>query len=974
MTDTGAARATSTGTGASHPDAPATARAPCAEEPAFPIIAERDASALLLAMAEIVLAADPDDIVTDVQARPGHLGDLGGQALCGRPMLDLVYAGSHAAFLEACARARHQPGLVQSLPAVRLQARRDGIDVPTARLDAWLLADSTGSLVVCALHAASDRGVREALSKGTDRFYRIYHSSPDAILILRKSDHVLLDFNEGFTRLLGYSREDAIGHEESALQLWPTAAERTRVFNTLTADGEISDLETNLRAEDGTVRPVAISLRYMEFADELCILAVARDISSRLQAESAARRSEAKFTQVFRESPDGIIILRQSDLTIRDVNPAFLLGAGLELDRLIGRRVDQFYGVLDVVALRKALDKLAVQGWFRNVEMNFRHVSGKEIPTLVSGALIDIDGEPGVLCVSKNVSELRQAQEQLRQSEERFRGAFENAPIGILLLDLQGHIFQANRFAEDLLDYAPESLDGAYVADLVPDGDRSVLLEQLEHLIEGRELISRSERRMRCANGIEIWATVHIVLQRSSAGEPLYCIMQIADITDMKNSQQAMERLAFYDTLTDLANRRLFNERLAQAVEICNREQHQAALLYLDLDQFKRVNDTLGHDSGDQLLREVASRLLQCVRAADTVARTGGDEFSILLGNVDSPMAAADVARRILRALRSPIHVAGHDLVVTTSIGITLIPDDGSNPNWLLKNADLAMYRAKENGRNNYQYYSEELNVDAARRLRTESELRQALERGEFVLHYQPKVRVQDRFVVGFECLLRWEHPEHGLLGPDKFISVAEDSGVIVDIGRWIIEEACVAGRELMRIAGRPLSIGVNVSPRQFRDARLVQTVEESLRRTQLDPDCLEFEITETMLMEDIETTSTVVRRLADLGVRVAIDDFGTGYSSLNYLRKFPISTVKVDRSFIGDIPGSGDDMAITAAVIAMAHKLHMQVVAEGVETPAQHAFLAAHGCDFAQGYLFGRATPFQTSCELLAPPRLGHC
>jgi len=931
----------------------------------------RDAHAaadLLSAVADVIIETDPDGEIVDTS--PGTRRLLTGDAdtPCSGSLIDRIYPPNQAAFLEASTRARHEPGHVQAVSGIRLQARRDGLEAPTPRFNLWLRAESDGALNVCGVYAPADPGLLEQPSAGADRFYRIYHSSPDAILILRNSDYTLLDFNEGFTRLLGYTREDAIGHEEAEIQLWPSAAERGRVLSLLSVSGEINDLETSLQAQDGTLHPVAISLRYMEFGDELCVLAVARDISSRLQAESAARRSEAKFAQVFSESPDGIIILRQSDLTIRDANPAFRLGAGLEPQDLVGHRVGEFYDVFDVAVLERALEQISTQGWFRNVEMTFRHASGKEIPTLVSGALIDIDGEPGVLCVSKNVSELRKAQEQLRESEERFRGAFENAPIGILLLDLEGHIFQANRFAEDLLDFGQDALDGTRVTELVPDDDREALLAQLQQLIEGRELISRTERRMRCATGLEIWATVHVVVQRTAAGEPLYCIMQIADITEMKNSQQAMERLAFYDTLTDLANRRLFNDRLTMAVEQCHRDQQRSALLYLDLDQFKHVNDTLGHDSGDLLLREVANRLLGCVRSVDTVARTGGDEFSILLDDIDAPMAAAEVARRVLQALRAPVRVAGHDLVVTTSIGITLIPDDGTEPNRLLKNADLAMYQAKEHGRNNYQYYSEELNRQATRRLRMEQQLRQALERGEFTLHYQPKIAVRDGSIAGFECLLRWEHPDQGLLAPGEFIEIAEESGVIVDIGRWVIEEACVAARELIRAAGRPLCIGVNVSPRQFRDSRLVQTVEESLRRTGLEPDCLEFEITETMLMQDIETTSTMVKRLAERGVRVAIDDFGTGYSSLNYLRKFPISTVKVDRSFIRDIPANGDDMAITAAVIAMAHKLNMEVVAEGVETVAQRDYLVQHRCDFAQGYLYGRALPFKATCALLVP------
>jgi len=924
-------------------------------------------SGLLPAIADLVLQLDAADRI--VGASPGAEALLAAapDGLRWVALADHLYPGSARLIREALALARNDPGEPRDLRGVRLQASLEELAVPTPRLNLHLIANRGGEVLVAGQLAPAEPPTLQA-NASSDRFYRIYHSSPDAILILRIADLTILDFNEGFTSLLGYTREDAIGREETELELWPSAAERSRIFNQLSEARMVTDVETVLQTRDGAPRPVAISLRYMEFGDELCVLAVARDVSARLEAESAARRSEAKFAQVFRESPDGIIILRQRDLLICDVNPAFQLGSGLAMEDLVGKRVHEFRGAFELRALEAALQQITTSGWFRNVEMNFSHVSGKEIPSLVSGALIDLDGEPGVLCVAKNVSELRQAQEQLRRSEARFRGVFENAPIGILLLDLDGRIFQANRFAEDLLDYPGDALEGRLIAELVPADDRDALLCQLDTLILGTELTSRNERRLLCANGLEIWTTVNIVLQRDDAGQPLYCIMQVADITEMKKSQQTMERLAFYDTLTDLANRRLFNERLSQAVEQCRRDHRQAALLYLDLDQFKRVNDTLGHDSGDNLLREVADRLLQCVRGVDTVARTGGDEFTILISDLDSPIAAADIARRILEVLRSPIRIAGHDLVVTTSIGITLIPDDGFEPNRLLKNADLAMYRAKENGRNNYQYYSEELNVRALHRLRTENELRLALERGEFALHYQPKIALTDRSVLGVECLLRWQHPQQGLLTPGEFISIAEESGVIANIGRWVIEEACMAGRELIRAAGRPLSIGVNISPRQFRDPALVQTIHDSLRRAGLSPACLELEITETMLMQDVETASAMVRRLAQLGVSLAIDDFGTGYSSLNYLRKFPISTVKVDQSFIRDIPDSSDDMAITAAVIAMAHKLNMRVVAEGVETDAQMAFLVEHRCDQAQGYLFSRALPLPAMQAFLHP------
>jgi len=938
-----------------------------------PRAAPRDARApaqapLLDTMADVLMELDSQDRITGASDRALQLLGLGVDDLQGRGLLEHLYPGAEQRFMEAVALARGDPGSVRQLPAVRLQAHHGDATAPTARINLFIEATRDQRLLVGGLMAPPDPLAPAQKSSGTDRFYRIYHSSPDAILILRNSDQTILDFNEGFTRLLGHTREDAIGREELELNLWQAPEERHRILNSFLEAGSLSDAETVLQTRDGVARPVAMSLRYMEFGDEICVLAVGRDISARLEAESAARRSEAKFAQVFRESPDGIIILRQSDLVICDVNPAFRLGSGLPLEALLGKRIDTFEHVVDPRGLQQALQQVAESGWFRNVEMTFRHASGKEIPALVSGAQIDLDGEPGVLCISKNVSELRHAQEQLRSSESRFRSVFENSPIGILLLDTDGKVFQANRFAADLLDYQPEALDGACITDLVPGDDRDGLLQQIKRLIQGRELICRSERRMRCASGLEIWATAHLVLQRNEAGEPLYCIMQIADITEMKKSQQTMEKLAFYDTLTDLANRRLFNERLTHEVSQCQRQQQLAALLYLDLDQFKRVNDTLGHDCGDLLLRETAKRLLHCVRAVDTVSRTGGDEFTILLSNVESPRAVEEVARRILETLRAPVRIAGHDLVITTSIGMTLIPNDGHELNHLLKNADLAMYRAKEQGRNNYQFFSEDLNTRATRRLRMENELRQGLERGEFELHYQPKVGLPDQTIIGVECLVRWQHPELGLLSPDEFIPIAEESGVIVELGHWIIEEACMAGREFIRSFGKPLSIGVNISARQFRDPKLVQAIRDSLRRAQLDPACLELEITETMLMQDVESASAMVRRLAELGTRLAIDDFGTGYSSLNYLKKFPITTVKVDRSFITDIPASSDDMAITAAVIAMAHKLNMEVVAEGVETRAQLEFLIEHKCDHAQGYLFSKALPFTKVLQLLHP------
>ncbi|MEQ8859903.1 MAG: EAL domain-containing protein [Pseudomonadales bacterium] len=887
-------------------------------------------------------------------------------ALIGRSLLELVPARARTAVVDAVRAARADPGQTLALPLLRLHASGpDETHLATPPLRLAIIASADGSLLAQGALPPRLPSTMTA-SHGDDRFSRVFHTSPDAILIYRQSDGTVIDFNQSFTRLLGYSREQAIGRAAAELELWAEPEARSEVMETLARQRHVTDAEARLRTSNGAVVPVELSLRYIELDGELCVLCIARDITKRIEAELAARSSEEKFSKVFNQSPDGILILRRRDLVILDANQAFFSGSGYSAQELIGRSLSEFDSITSAQELEATLEALAGEGRIANREMPFYDKTGRELTTLVSGIVTEFDGEPSLLCIVKDISDLRHAQEQLRRSEERFRGAFENAPIGILLLDPQGHIFQANRFATELLNYPDHALDNVHVSRLVPADERADLKEQLERLLRGSDPALRNERRMLCADGLEIWTNCNIVLQRSRDGEPLYGIMQVADITEMKSSQRRMEKLAFYDTLTELANRRLFNDRLRQAVQHCQRNDARAALLYLDLDQFKRVNDTLGHESGDVLLREVASRLLGCVRKEDTVGRPGGDEFTILLYEVDAPDHAGRVADKILRELEKPIMVAGHQLIVTTSIGITVIPNDGIEPNALTKNADLAMYRAKEKGRNNYQFYSEELNTNAVHRLRTEHELRRALERSEFELHFQPIVRLTDQSIVGVECLLRWNHPERGLVPPDDFIPIAEETGAIVEIGNWVIQEACAAAQLMSGQHGAPLSIAVNISPRQFRDPDLVNVIRESLRRAHLDPAHLEVEITETMLMQDVDAASEILRRLHKLGIRLAIDDFGTGYSSLNYLKKFPINTVKVDRSFVTDIPESSDDMEITAAVIAMAHRLRMQVVAEGVETRAQLEFLTEQRCDYAQGFLFSRALPLREMGRLL--------
>ncbi|MEK6375025.1 MAG: EAL domain-containing protein [Acidobacteriota bacterium] len=516
---------------------------------------------------------------------------------------------------------------------------------------------------------------------------------------------------------------------------------------------------------------------------------------------------------------------------------------------------------------------------------------------------------------------------------------------------------EPSRLAAEIIDNAAEGI-------VVYDRDlrcllRNRLMEELtglhaEHVVEG--LL----RRALDGETVTVPDTLHGARWISAVYRPHDegVIGLIRDITERKNAEQQIEYQAYHDALTGLANRRLFQEHLTLALALAARRQRNVAVLYLDLDHFKIVNDTLGHTMGDALLRLVGVRLKECVHDGDTVARVGGDEFTIVLQDLEKKEDAAVVAQKVLHAVAAPIELDGHRLYVTASVGITVFPDDGADAEELLKSADNAVYRAKAEGRNTYQMSTHELNLAMRERLTLESGLHQAIERNEFVLHYQPQIDVRSMKIVGMEALLRWNHPERGLLLPEEFIRVAEERGFIILIGDWVLREACWQAR-LFRDKGFPdFRVAVNLSARQFKDHSLVENVATALREAGLEPRCLELEITESVAMENVELTFAVLTALRSTGVRIAIDDFGTGHSSLGYLKRFPIDALKIDRHFVEDLPDGFEDAAIVRAVVQLAHGLDLRVVAEGVETQQQLDFLQHHACREMQGYHFSYPVP----------------
>jgi diguanylate cyclase (GGDEF)-like protein len=448
-----------------------------------------------------------------------------------------------------------------------------------------------------------------------------------------------------------------------------------------------------------------------------------------------------------------------------------------------------------------------------------------------------------------------------------------------------------------------------------------------------------------------------------------YLLRTMQAFESARRSKREIHHLAFYDALTNLPNRRLFGDRLLRAVESARRNSHLTGILFIDIDNFKRINDSFGHSIGDKLLRTVASQLLACLRRGDSVgreadeeymsvARLGGDEFTVLLTHLENPEDAARIAKRILDAVSVPFLLGIEEIVVTPSIGISIFPYDGNSVEELVKNADTAMFHAKANGKNNYQYYTNSMSATAFERLSMENAMRRGLGNNEFEVYYQPKIELASNRAIGLEALVRWHHPEMGLVLPSDFIPLAEETGLIVPLGDWVLHTVCTQIKNRHDAGLDPLRVAVNLSACQFRQTMLSQQVRRILDKTGVAPEWLELELTESVIMSDIQTSSTILRELKNMGVGISMDDFGTGYSSLGLLKRLPLDTLKIDRSFVRDITTDADDAAIVDAVISLAHSLRLRVIAEGVETGEQLEFLSSRGCDEVQGYLFSRPLP----------------
>lgn len=552
----------------------------------------------------------------------------------------------------------------------------------------------------------------------------------------------------------------------------------------------------------------------------------------------------------------------------------------------------------------------------------------------------------------------------LRESEERLLSFIDTANDLIFSVTPEGNFIYLNKECEKVIGHTVEELGSRLVSEVIHDnGQRSYAVAVAHALKYGRaenfetQLIGRDGTAVPIEGGLTC-------SYRDEKPEAIWWICR--DVTDRKLAQQQLYQLAHFDSLSGLPNRVLLHDRLRQARALANREGFSMALLFLDLDRFKIINDTLGHPVGDRLLQSVALRLSASIREIDTAARIGGDEFVIILVNLRGPADAEKVAVKILGSLAMPHFIDSHELFVTTSIGISIFPEDDEDPDNLIKKADIAMYAAKSAGSNTFRFYESSMDEHAHKRFVLENSMRKALDSNEFILHYQPKVDVLSGEITAFEALLRWEHPALGLLSPAEFIPLAEETGMIVPIGEWVIRNACEHNVAWHASGLKNLRVAVNLSGYQLQQSSFIEMVSMILDSTGLTPDCLEFEITETVIMQNPDFTIDLLNRLREMGIHISIDDFGTGYSSLSHLKRFSVNTLKIDKSFVSEVESNSTDAAIATAIIAMGNSLNLRVTAEGVETRGQYEFLREKLCDEIQGYYYSRPLPHDKVLEFM--------
>jgi diguanylate cyclase (GGDEF)-like protein/PAS domain S-box-containing protein len=784
----------------------------------------------------------------------------------------------------------------------------------------------------------TDRRRAEEAIQASEASYRSLFNSVSELVYIQDRQGRFLSVNDAVIRTYGYAREELLGKTPAVLAA-PGLNDMEAVdaaFHRALA-GERQRFEFWARRKNGSCFPKEVALAAGTYFGQDVAIAVARDVTDRHAVQDALRTSERYFRSLTENAHD-IIHVINPDHTTRYLSPSVTRLLGHDPDVLVGRPATQLIDPEDFAMLLSAIRATRKPGEPFTCEFRARHQDGSR--RIFEGAARDLSTDP---VVSGVVINARDITERKRSEVEILRLAalsLEN-PNPVVECAADGQVLRANPAAEEVAgELGLESVMGLLPTSHLQLVHKSLAGEQGLHNVEAtiNERIFAWTYRSNVATGV--------------------VYLFAAEITGRRHMEEQLRHDALHDALTGLPNRMFFMERLSHAIQRSKRrEDFQFAVLFLDLDRFKVINDSLGHHVGDELLRTVAGRLQCCLRNEDTVARFGGDEFAILLEETTGVDDASRVAERIQTELAAPVSLGGFEVFTSASIGIALSSSAYERPEYLLRNADMAMYRAKSSGQSTFEIFDREMHARALARLQMETDLRRALERNEYVLMYQPIVAIGSGKITGVEALIRWNHPDRGTLGPDEFIAVAEETGLILPIGSWVLEEACRQLREWRDLFGEraPSSLGVNLSPKQFSQFDLVEEVRQVLESNDLEPQLLRLEITENAVMESADSAVELLGRLKTLGVQISLDDFGTGYSSLRYLHRFPLDALKVDRSFVGRMEHDERSAHLVRTVLTLARSLGVLAIAEGIEEEGQLRMLREMGCDMGQGFLFAR-------------------
>ncbi|MCL1469472.1 EAL and GGDEF domain-containing protein [Argonema antarcticum] len=800
-----------------------------------------------------------------------------------------------------------------------------------------------------------------ALRESEERYRAVFTQTYDGIYLCDINTKRILEVNPALCQLLDYTEAEIM--ELTLYDLVATNRENIeRNIQRLLVEKHLLIGESHHRRKDGSSIDVEVSLNLISYGRKEAVCAVIRDITERKRAQDALRESEARLQAILDGCPSAIY-LKDLEGRLITINHSSEKTIKRSKEKIIGKTVYDLFPQ-EIAEQFYANDRQVLStGISKEFEEFIPQDDGLHTVIANKFLIYNSAGNPYAICgISTDISDRKRSEEALRQSEA-MNSALLNAIPDLMIRMTKNGTYLDFRPAKNFKVVMPSwDIIGKNLFDILPANIAEQRMYYVDQALSTGET-QIYEYQMPSDNSTISYQEARIVV----SGEDEVLVI-VRDISDRKQNEEIIRYQAFYDQLSGLPNRILFEERLSISLHQTHRnlDMDMVAVMFLDLDRFKTINDTLGHAMGDRLLQSVGQRLTGCLREGDTVARWGGDEFILLLPNISCTEDAAHLAQRILDAFQRPFNLEGHRLHITISIGIAFSPCDGKQAETLLRNADGALYLAKEQGRNNYQFYNSTLNSQASELLGLENDLYYAVKRGEFVVHYQPQVNTTTGEIIGMEALVRWQHPQFGLVSPAKFISLAEETGLIVPIGEWVLKTACAQCKAWQNTGLAGLIVAVNLSARQFQQRNLLEIVAHTLQETGLDPQCLELEITESIAMQNAENTRSIMNQLHQMGVRLSIDDFGTGYSSLGYLKKFPIDTLKIDKSFINDLNTNSKDAGIVNAIMILAKGLNIKVIAEGVETEAQKKCLQSLQCQEMQGYLFSRPLAAEDATRLM--------